>query len=99
MSVGSRVATPMIVVGCLVIHVIPMATVANAHVKWFVPCDSSEEPLPLRAALTPTFWLFSTLFVALFYLACTVEQTTLGTTLSSYLDRWTGHLRRRTDEL
>jgi hypothetical protein len=98
-NVGSKIATPMIFLGCLVINAIPMATVANAHVKWFVACDSSEEPLPLQAVFTLTFWLLSTLFVAMFYLACRVEQTTLGATISSHLDRWTGHLHRRTDDL
>jgi hypothetical protein len=96
---GSKVATPMIFIGCLVINVIPMATAANAHVKWFVPCDSSEQPLPLRAVFTPTFCLLSTLFVALFFVACRLEQTTLGATLSSHLDRWTGQLHLRTDDL
>jgi hypothetical protein len=96
---GSRIATPMIFVGCLVINAIPMATAAHAHVKWFVACDASEQPLPLRAVLTPTFWLFSTLFVALFYLACRAEQTAVGAALSSHIDRCTGHLHRRTDDL
>jgi len=99
MSVGSRAATPMIVVGCLVINAIPMATAANAHVKWFVPCDSSEQPLPLREVFTPTFCLLSMLFVVLFFVACRLEQTTLGATLSSHLDRWTGQLHLRTDDL
>src|SRR5215510_15127483 len=97
--VGSKIAAPLIFVGCLVLNAIAMATAANAHVKWFVACDSSEEPLPLQAVFTPTFWLFSTLFVALFYLACKVEQTAFGATLSSHLDRCTGHLHRRTDDL
>ena len=96
---GSRVAAPLIFAGCFVINAIPMATVANAHVKWFVACDSSEDPLPLQAVFTPTFLLFSTLFVALFFFACKVERTTLGTILSSHLDRWTGRLHRRTDDL
>jgi len=95
----SKFVTPLVLLGCLVINAIPMATVAHAHVKWFVTCDSSEEPLPLRAVFTPTFGLLAALFVTLFCLACRIEQTRFGTIASSHLDRWTGALHRRTDDL
>jgi hypothetical protein len=95
----SRAATVAIWLGCLVINAIPMATAASAHVKWFVICDSSDDPLPLRAVFTTTFWLFSALFVTLFSVACVIEETTLGAFLSKLLDRWTAPLHKRTDAL
>lgn len=33
--------------------------VAEAHVKWFVPCSSSDNPIPLSAVLKLTFSLFA----------------------------------------
>jgi hypothetical protein len=82
-----------------VINAIPMATAASAHVKWFVTCDASNDPLPLRAVFTTTFWLFSALFVTLFYIVCAIEETALGAFLSRLLDRWTEPLHKRTDAL
>ena len=35
--------------------------------KWFVPCNTSDNPIPLSAVLTSKFWLFAALFVALYY--------------------------------
>ena len=35
--------------------------------KWFVLCNTSDNPIPLSAVLTLTFWLFAALFVALYY--------------------------------
>jgi hypothetical protein len=40
--------------------------VAEAHVKWFVPCNTSDNPIPLSAVLTSTFQLFAALFVVLY---------------------------------
>src|SRR5437899_10560010 len=76
-----------------------MATAASAHVKWFVMCDSSDHPLPPQAVFTPTFWLFSALFVTAFSVGCAFEETALGATLSRLLDRWTEPLHKRTDAL
>ena len=36
--------------------------VAEAHVKWFAPCNTSDNPIPLSAALTSAFWLFVVLY-------------------------------------
>jgi len=94
-----KATTALIFLGCLAISAFSMATAAQAHVKWFVACDSSEEPLPLQAVFTPPFWLFSALFVALFYLTCKFERTTLGAALSSRFDHCTRHLHHRTDDL
>ncbi len=81
------------------IGAIPMATTASAHVKWFVTCNASDDPLPPQAVFTPTFWLFSALFVTVLYVGCAIEQTKLGTSLSRLLDRWTEPLHKRTDGL
>jgi hypothetical protein len=95
----SRFTTPVVAAGCLVINLLPMATVAAAHVKWFVTCDSSDNPIPLQAVFTTTFWLLSALFVSLFYLACKVEQTAIGALLTGLLDRATKPLHDRADVL
>ena len=85
--------------GCLVVSAIPLATEASAHVKWFVTCNASDDPLPPAAAFTPTFWLFSSLFVMLLYVGCAIEETKLGASLSRLLDHWTQPLHQRTDGL
>lgn len=45
----------------LAIYLFPPATVAEAHVKWFVLCNTSDNPIPLSAVPTSTFWLFAAL--------------------------------------
>jgi hypothetical protein len=95
----SRVATAAIWLGCLGISAIAMTTAASAHVKWFVTCNASDAPLPPQAVFTPTFWLFSALFVTLLYVGCAIEETKLGAALSRLLDRCTAPLHERTDGL
>src|SRR5258708_29052563 len=76
-----------------------MATTASAHVKWFVICNASDDPLPPQAVFTPTFWLFSALFVTVLYVGCAIEQTKLAASLSRLLDRSTEPLHKRMDGL
>jgi hypothetical protein len=95
----SRIATAAVWIGCFVAASISTSTVASAHVKWLVTCDASDDPLPLQAVFTPTFWLFSALFLALFYIACAIEDTRVGAAISGALDRWTTPLRRHADVL
>lgn len=86
--------------GCLVVAVTTMATTAAcAHVKWFVDCNVSDNPLPISAVLTTTFFLFLTLFLAVFYIASEAEQTAIGAMISRVLNRFTGALHRRSDDL
>jgi hypothetical protein len=92
-------ATAAISIGCVVVALISTAIPASAHVKWFVTCNASDDPLPLQAVFTGTFWLFSSLFLALFYFACVIEDTRVGAYLSGVLDRWTASLRQRADTL
>jgi hypothetical protein len=92
-------AAAAIWLGCFVIDVIPMATTASAHVKWFTPCDASNDPLPLNEVFTTTFWLFTALFVALFAAACGIEKTAFGAFLSRMLNHVTAPLHRQTDVL
>src|SRR5262250_1327362 len=75
------------VVACLLISAVFSPSVAHAHVKWFVTCEPSDNPIPLQAVLTERFWLFSTLFIALFYVACQAEQTAVGALLTKFVDR------------
>ena len=81
------------------VSAIPMATTASAHVKWFVTCNAADDPLPPQAVFTPTFWLFSALFLTLLYVGCAIEETKLGTSLSGLIDRWTEPLHKRADGL
>ena len=96
---GSRAASAAIWLGCLLVSAIPFATSASAHVKWFVTCNAADEPLPLQAVFTPTFWLFSALFATVLYAGCVIEETKLGGALSGLLDRWTEPLHKRSDGL
>jgi hypothetical protein len=61
--------------GCLVVSAIAWATEASAHVKWFVTCNASDDPLPPAAVFTPTFWLFAALFVTVLFVGCAIEDT------------------------
>src|SRR5262245_52343157 len=93
-----RAARLTVLLGGLPVSAIPQASVAHAHVKWFVPCNVAEAPIPLADVLTPAFWLFSALFVTLLSLCCVIERTASGTILAQYLDRWSEPLRQRQDE-
>ena len=89
-----------VLIGCLVVVLTAMATnAADAHVKWFVECNVSDTPLPIQLVLTTTFFLFLTVFLAVFYIACEAEQTALGAVISKSLNRCTGSLHRRSDDL
>jgi len=96
---GFRITTPMIFVGFLLINLIPLADNAWAHVKWFVACNVSDDPLPVGAVFTKTFFLFGALFLTIFYFGCEIEQTAFGAAISRHLNRLTEPLHRRTDEL
>jgi hypothetical protein len=92
-----RIVRLAVLVGCLLLGL--MVSGASAHVKWFVACNVSDEPLPIGAVFTTTFFLCAALFLTLLYVACEIEQTAFGAALSRLLDRWTEPLHRRTDEL
>src|SRR5437899_10626773 len=94
-----RAAKVVAVAACLPIGAMAFSSAAHPHVKWFVTCEPSENPIPLQAVLTERFWLFSALFIALFYVACQAEQTAIGALLTKLLDRATAFLRERMDFL
>jgi hypothetical protein len=98
-GVGSRATTPIIFVGCLLIGLIAMTDSAWAHVKWFVACNVSDDPLPVGVVFTKTFFLCGALFLTFFYFGCKIEQTAFGVAFSKQLNRLTAPLHRRTDEL
>jgi hypothetical protein len=79
----SRVATPAVLARHLATYLFPLATVAEPHVKWFVPCSTSDNPIPLSVVLTSTFWLFAALFVALYdgTWSAAVVPLAIGTTV------------------
>ncbi|HEY2528630.1 MAG TPA: hypothetical protein VGJ20_11905 [Xanthobacteraceae bacterium] len=98
-GVRSRLTKPAVFAGCLLINSLAMATTAAAHVKWFVNCNVSDDPLPAKVVFSSTFFLFLALFLIVFSVACIAERTALGAILSGLLDRCTAPLHARADEL
>jgi len=97
--VGLKIMKPVLFAGCLIVSLPLTSTTATAHVKWFVNCNVSDDPLPVQAIFTATFLLFFTLFLILLYLGCTAERTALGASISQLLDRYAAPLHRRSDDL
>src|SRR5215831_12976023 len=90
---------PALFAGCLIVGLALTSTAASAHVKWFVYCNVSDDPLPIQAVFTPTFFLFFTLFLMLLYLGCAAERTVLGASISQLVDGHAAPLHRRADDL
>lgn len=86
-------------VGCVIVISFITSTTAAAHVKWFVNCSVSDDPLPAEAVFTSKLFLFLILFLILFYLGCRAEQSTLGDNISKLLDRCMAPLHGRADDL
>ena len=83
---GLKMMKPALTVGCLIVGLILTSTTAAAHVKWFVNCNVSDNPLPIQAVFTTTFFVFFGLFLILLYLGCVAERTVLGANVSQLLD-------------
>jgi hypothetical protein len=96
---GLKIVKPVLYAGCLIISLPLTTAAASAHVKWFVNCNVSDDPLPIRAVLTPTFFVFFTLFLILLYLGCAAERTALGASITQFVDRLAAPLHRRADDL
>jgi hypothetical protein len=96
---GLKMMKPALTVGCLIVGLILTSTTAAAHVKWFVNCNVSDNPLPIQAVFTTTFFVFFGLFLILLYLGCVAERTVLGANVSQLLDHHTAELHRRADDL
>jgi len=90
---------PAVFVGCVAFGSSASPSIAAAHVKWFVNCNVSDDPLPLYAVFTTTFFMFLMTFLIVFLLACIAERTAIGAILSEALDRCTAPLRSRANEL
>src|SRR6266851_5595531 len=97
--VGLKMMKPALFAGCLFVSLPLTSTTATAHVKWFVNCNVSDDPLPAEAVFTATFLLFFTVFLVLLYLGCIAERTALGANISQLLDRYAAPLHRRADDL
>src|SRR6267154_2442297 len=97
--VGLKIMKPVLFAGCLIVSLPLTSMAATAHVKWFVNCNVSDDPLPAQAVLTATFLLFFTLFLILIYLGCAAERTALGANIAQLLDRYTAPLHHRADDL
>ncbi len=98
-NLRSNVKKPVLSAGALIVSLLLTTRTATAHVKWFVDCNVSDDPLPVQAVLTPTFLLFFALFLILIYLGCTAERTALGASISQLVDRCAAPLHRRADDL
>jgi hypothetical protein len=96
---GLKMMKPALFVGCLIGSLPLTSTTAAAHVKWFVNCNVSDNPLPVQAVFTTTFFVFFGLFLILLYLGCVAERTVLGANVSQLLDHHTAELHRRADDL
>src|SRR6266436_1077074 len=96
---GLKMMKPALFAGCLFVSLPLTSTTATAHVKWFVNCNVSDDPLPAQAMFTATFLLFFTVFLVLLYLGCIAERTALGANISQLLDRCAAPLHRRADDL
>jgi hypothetical protein len=96
---GLKMMKPALFAGCLIGSLPLTSTTAAAHVKWFVNCNVSDNPLPVQAVFTTTFFVFFGLFLILLYLGCVAERTVLGANVSQLLDHHTAELHRRADDL
>src|SRR5260370_9266785 len=96
---GLKIMQPVLFAGCLIVSLPLTSTTAAAHVKWFVNCNVSDDPLPVQAVLTATFLLFFTLFLIVLYLGCTAERTVLGANISQLLYRYAAPLPPPADDL
>src|SRR5882757_2409156 len=97
--IGLKMMKPALFAGCVIVGLPLTSTAAVAHVKWFVNCNVSDNPLPVQAVFTATFVLFFTLFLILLSLGCMAERTALGAGISELLDRYAAPLHRRADDL
>ena len=97
--VGSKITQAMLAVGCSTFGLLLTSMTATAHVKWFVNCNPSDDPLPATEVFTKIFFLFFSLFLVVLYAGCKFEQTSLGATISQFLDRVMACLHRRSDDL
>jgi hypothetical protein len=97
--VGSKIAKSVFFIACAIFGLLFASRTATAHVKWFVNCNLTDDPLPAAAVFTGTFFLFFAIFLVLFYIACKFERTALGTNLSQFIDHITATLHRRSDDL
>jgi hypothetical protein len=98
-GIGLKMMKPALFAGCVIVSLPLTSTTAAAHVKWFVNCNVSDDPLPVQAVFTATFLLFFTLFLILLCLGCMAERTALGASISELLDRYAAPLHRRADDL
>jgi hypothetical protein len=56
-AVRSGFMKPVVLVGYFIGYSLATAATADAHVKWFVNCNVSDDPLPLHVVFTTTFFV------------------------------------------
>jgi hypothetical protein len=94
-----KLPRPALFLVSLVVSLLLTVSTATAHVKWFVNCNVSDNPLPAQAVLTTTFVAFFAAFLVLLCLGCAVERTALGANVSQRLDHYMEAFHRRADDL
>ncbi len=83
----------------LALPLVPLATEASAHVKWFCAFDVAGQPRGLEQVLCADFeWLVALSVLCLMF-GCLAEGTPLGTALLNALDRVTSRIRADTETL
>jgi hypothetical protein len=72
---------------------------AVAHVKWFAPYDVPEQPRLLSDVFEMIFWQPASAALLAFVLIAYLGRTRVGAAILATLDRLTGWLRPRVDDL
>jgi hypothetical protein len=62
-------------VGFVIAVMCLLPTEASAHVKWFAPTDTEEDPLALTQIANPLFWTATAFACLALFVAGLVEQT------------------------
>jgi hypothetical protein len=74
------------------------ASPALAHVKWFSPYDLTEDPVSLTS-VPSAVWPTVTVVIAVFWVACSVERTRIGSAFLNLCCKMTGSLDTRIEDL
>ena len=74
------------------------ASPALAHVKWFSPYDLTEDPVSLTS-VPSAIWPTVAVVTAVFWVACSVERTRIGSAFLALCSRITGGLDSRIEDL
>lgn len=72
---------------------------AEAHIKWFEPYDVPAQPRVLSSVLSSVYFELVLAAVLLLTVLTLIERTAFGQSLAAGLDRLSGGIRNRTEDL